>query len=77
MNGLASLCEITGISGDMIRKCLEEDCRDFEDRVQYESALCYQADVIVTRNVKDFEDFAQKVQTPSVFLDEFLPQMNT
>ncbi len=72
MKGLASLCEITSVNGDIIRKCLQEECRDFEDGVQYTSALFHQADVIVTRNVKDFASFGKKVQTPSAFLNEFL-----
>lgn len=46
--------------------------KDFEDSVQYESALLHQVDVIVTRNVKDFRDFAENVQTPADFLESIL-----
>ena len=56
----------------MIKKCLEEERKDFEDSVQYESALLHQVDVIITRNVKDFEGFADNVQTPNEFLETIL-----
>lgn len=31
-----------------------------------------QVDVIVTRNIKDFKDFAENVQTPAEFLESIL-----
>ncbi len=72
MTGLASLCEITNVDKGIIKKCLASKHKDFEDNVQYESALLHQVDVIVTRNVKDFRDFAVNVQTPTVFLKSML-----
>lgn len=74
MLGLASLCEITNVDKEIIKKCLSFERKDFEDSVQYESALLHQVDVIVTRNVKDFRDFAENVQIEgtkrSVYLKE-------
>ena len=72
MLGLASLCEITDVNKDIIKRCLTLERKDFEDSVQYESALLQQVDVIVTRNVKDFKDFAENVQTPTDFLESVL-----
>lgn len=72
MRGLASICEITDVNKDVIKKCLEEERKDFEDSVQYESALLHQVDVIITRNVKDFKGFADNVQTPNEFLETIL-----
>lgn len=72
MLGLASLCEITDVDKEIIKKCLSFERKDFEDSVQYESALLHQVDVIVTRNVKDFRDFAENVQTPADFLESIL-----
>lgn len=37
--------------------------------MQYESSLLHEADVIVTRNGKDFKDFAGNVLGPEEFLD--------
>ena len=50
MRGLASICEITDVNKGMIKKCLEEERKDFGDSVQYESALLHQVDVIITLN---------------------------
>ncbi len=50
MRGLASLCKITDVNQDIIQKCLEEERKDFEDSVQYESSLLHQVDVIITLN---------------------------
>ena len=74
MRGLASLCEITDVDKNIIRKSLEKERKDFEDSVQYESSLLHQVDVIITRNQKDFKDFANNVQSPKEFLDSFLPK---
>ena len=74
MLGLASLCEITDVDKGIIKKCLTLERKDFEDSVQYESALLNHVDVIVTRNVKDFRDFAENVQTPVGFLESILNQ---
>lgn len=72
MLGLASLCEISDVNKGVIKKCLTLGRKDFEDSVQYESALLHQADVIITRNIKDFRDFAENVQTPTDFLEKIL-----
>lgn len=72
MRGLASLCEITNVDKAVINKCLFEERKDFEDSVQYESALPYNIDVIVTRNVKDFSPFTKIAMTPNDFLDGVL-----
>ena len=69
---LASLCEITEIDKNIIKRCLTFERKDFEDSVQYESAMLNQVDVIVTRNVKDFKDFANNILTPTDFLESIL-----
>ena len=71
MRGLASLCEITDVDKGIIKKSLKEERKDFEDSVQYESSLPHEVDVIVTRNLKDFKDFASNVLSPEEFLNSF------
>lgn len=71
MRMLSSLCEITDVDKNIIVKSLNEERKDFEDSVQYESAMSHNVDVIITRNVKDFKDFAESVESPSEFLDMF------
>ena len=51
----------------MIKKCLEEERKDFEDSVQYESALLHQVDVIITRNVKDFKEECDRSESEIKF----------
>lgn len=41
---------------------------DFEDTVQYFSALQAEADLIVTRDTKGFEEASLPVMTPAEFL---------
>ncbi len=77
MRELSTICQITKVDSSIIRKCLKEERKDFEDGVQYESALKKKVDVVVTRNIKDFLDFATNVQTPSEFLDSFFGKDNS
>ncbi len=46
------------------------DFKDFEDAVQYQSALYVKADYIITRNQKDFERSKIPVRTPTEFLSQ-------
>ena len=69
---IAEIITITDVNKGIITRCLALERKDFEDSVQYESALLQQVDVIVTRNVKDFKDFAENVQTPADFLESVL-----
>ncbi len=74
MKHLAALCDITEVDKSIIQKCLNEERKDFEDSVQYESALLHNVDIIITRNVKDFKDYADNVHTPTDFLNSFLKE---
>ena len=42
---------------------------DYEDSLQYFSALRHECDVIITRNVKDFTESVIPVLTPDEFLN--------
>lgn len=53
-----------------ITAALESETTDFEDAVQLEAALANQADVIVTRNVRHFNNSPIMVCTPSELLLE-------
>ena len=52
----------------MKRVFLDSSFTDFEDALQYFSALAVDADVIVTRNEDDFEHSEIPVYNPSQFL---------
>ncbi|HFB61523.1 MAG TPA: PIN domain nuclease, partial [Bacteroidetes bacterium] len=47
---------------------LNSDFSDFEDALQYFSALRAECDIIITRNAKDFKKSRIAVMTPDEFL---------
>jgi len=49
-------------------QAIDSDIKDFEDAIQFFSALRCAADVLITRNPKDFPDGDVAVQTPAQFL---------
>jgi len=71
LDGLSKLCIITPSDEKVIKESLRLRRKDFEDTVQYESAKAVNADVIVTRNKKDFENLGANVMTPIEFLNDF------
>ena len=60
-----SICDET-----VIDSSLESDFEDFEDAMQFFCALLSNAEVIVTRNKKDFYKSTIKVMSPSEFLSQ-------
>lgn len=50
------LCAISLIDDDVVDKSLNSDFKDFEDALQYFSAVSSNCDIILTRNEKDFKN---------------------
>jgi len=67
---ITEICELDEL---IIEKGLNSDFSDFEDSLQYYSALRAECDIIITRNGKDFKKSQIPVMTP----DEFLHSMKT
>lgn len=67
-----TLSEIIALDEAIIEKSLNSGFADFEDSLQYFSALKSGCGYIITRNVKDFKNSAIPVITP----DEFLAILN-
>ncbi len=63
-----SICTITTVNDSVIDRMLQSDFEDLEDAVQYYSALSFGAEVILTRNTKDFALSKIPVMTPQEFL---------
>lgn len=66
------LCDkfsVSPISRGTILEAVQKDSFDFEDTVQYHSALPYQPDVIITRDKKGFPDLDNPVMTPAEFIE--------
>lgn len=63
---LADMTEITDVTNSVIRQSLKSDFKDYEDAIQYYSALSTpEIDFIVTRNTRDFKKSKLPVLTPS------------
>lgn len=59
---------VAPVDEKVIDMSLVSDFKDFEDAVQYYSALQYKADCIITRNKPDYLDDKIPVLTPDEFL---------
>ena len=66
---LMEMTEVVGTAKKEILQALQNDFSDFEDSIQYSSALTVKGlDAIITRNVKDYKNSAIAVMTPLNFL---------
>lgn len=52
----------------IVDKALHSDFKDFEDALQYYSALDFGCDIIITRNAKDFKSSTLPVLSPLEYL---------
>ena len=50
------LCSTSMMDNEVVEKAINSDFKDFEDAMQYFSALASNCDLIVTRNEKDFKN---------------------
>ena len=66
--------KIATVSEDEINKALELEWSDFEDAVQYSTALLSQMDYIITRNAKDFKASEIPTISPEDFLALLEPE---
>ena len=65
---LRILLHIIDSSESVVDKALNSDFSDFEDAIQYYTALEYGISVILTRNLRDYKNASVIVQTPEAFL---------
>ena len=66
---ISEICELDEL---IIEKGLNSDFSDFEDSLQYYSALRTECDIIITRNGKDFKKSQIPVMTPDEYLNSIL-----
>lgn len=62
------ICNVSNVDEIHIDKSLLLNSRDFEDAVQYHSALHHNCDIFITRNKKDFKNSELPIMTPAEFL---------
>ena len=66
---LTDMTEIVGTTKKEIIQALKNDFSDYEDSVQYSSALTIKnLDALITRNTKDYRNSSIAVMTPLNFL---------
>ncbi len=68
---IASFVTVSPLDSSVINDALLNYWNDFEDSAQFYSARSFKADVIVSRNVRDFADSNIPVVTPHEFLLQF------
>lgn len=75
MKGLRRFYTIVPVGEVSIDEAYRIESKDFEDALQYFSAVQAGADCLVTRNLKDF-DFggSLNMMEPAVFLEKYFPQ---
>jgi len=50
------LCDISIMDNEVVEKAIHSNFKDFEDAMQYFSAIASNCDLIITRNEKDFKN---------------------
>lgn len=64
-----TICGITSVGEEVIMDAVKHPFNDFEDAMQYHTAMADHADCIVTRNKNDFSSSEIPVMEPQEFLD--------
>ena len=67
---LVTYCQIATVNEAVIRMALTSNFTDFEDAIQYATAVINQLDAIVTRNPQDFPVTTPRIMTPNQLIQE-------
>jgi predicted nucleic acid-binding protein len=68
LKNLRSLLTVLNVDDLIIQKALDSEFNDFEDAIQYFTAVENGMDCIITRNVKDYKKSTIPVYTPTEIL---------
>ena len=72
LNELSELVSILKVDESIIKASLAFDFKDFEDAIQYYTALENKTiNVIITRNIKDYKKSSLPVMSPETFLKTY------
>lgn len=69
ISDMISICELANVDRDVVEQALSSGFTDFEDAMQYFSAKKWEADIIITRNKKDFQNSQLPVYEPMEYLE--------
>jgi len=62
------LCSMSVMDDEVVEKAINSDFKDFEDAMQYFSALASNCEIIITRNEKDFKNAMIPVMNAESYL---------
>jgi predicted nucleic acid-binding protein len=68
MSILRDIFGLVALDAQIVNQAIDSDIDDFEDAIQFFSALRADAAVLITRNAKDFPSQDIAIQTPEEFL---------
>ncbi|GEP52780.1 PIN domain-containing protein [Flavobacterium noncentrifugens] len=66
------ICEVCEVNEETIEKGLNSSFKDFEDAVQYFTAIQSSCSIIITRNGKDFKSSTIPIMTAEEYLSSIL-----
>ncbi len=69
---LTLICDIEAVDKDIVKKALASSFKDTEDAMQYYCATKASADIIVTRDKKDFKASALPIMSAKEFLMNYI-----
>ncbi|MEG4342421.1 PIN domain-containing protein [Microcoleus sp. A003_D6] len=67
---LATFCQVATVDNSVISIALTCHFKDFEDAIQYSTAVINLIDAIVTRNPRDFPVTTPRIVTPNLLIQE-------
>lgn len=67
---LATFCQVATVDNSVISMALTCNFKDFEDAIQYSTAVLNRIDAIVTRNPRDFPVTTPRIVTPNQLILE-------
>ena len=71
MRSLYKICSVSPVDASIIEHALTLESVDFEDTVQYLSSDTSNADIIITRDERGFNDFPVQHISAEHFLDQY------
>ena len=66
------ICEVCEVNEETIDKALNSNFKDFEDAVQYFTAIQSNCSIIITRNGKDFKNSTIPIMTAEEYLSSII-----
>ena len=69
ISDMISICEVADVDRNVVELSLTSGFTDFEDAMQYYSAEKWGANIIITRNKKDFQKSQLPIYEPMEYLE--------